>query len=134
MHRPYAITMKIRAPFDDTVSRVREAFAANGFGVVVELDFQAMLRAKAGVDIGPYLVLGMCNPEMAAYAIQHEPSVGVLLPCNVAIQAHGDAVVISAQDPAMIAEVTGNPALEPVASEVGKSIRAALDAVAVASA
>lgn len=114
----YALTGTTSLTFDDTVARVREGLTAEGFGVLCEIDVQATLKAKLGVESGRYLILGACNPPLAHRALQAEPDVGVLLPCNVVVYERDDATIVSAVDAERMLSIVGRDELEPIAAEV----------------
>jgi uncharacterized protein (DUF302 family) len=131
MSRDYGRTVEIKAPFDETVARVREALAGQGFGVLTEIDVAATLKAKLGEEMEPYLILGACNPPLAHRALEVDRSIGLLLPCNVVVRRGGDGVtVVQALDPQTMVELTGLAALRPVADEAGRRLDAALDSLA----
>lgn len=118
--------------FPDAVTRIREALAAQGFGVLTEIDMQATLKAKLDKDIGSYLILGACNPPMAHRAVSVDPQIGLLLPCNVVIRADPDddtRVIVEAMNPQILVEVTGEPELHGVADEVTTMLQAAIDSL-----
>ena len=127
-----ALTRGVRTtgPFEEVVARVREALAAQGFGVLTEIDVQATLAAKTGAQIDPYLILGACRPQLAEVAVNIEPRIGVLLPCNVVVRVDGEAVLVEALDPTLMATVVGGDEIAAVADEAGTRIDAALAAVA----
>ena len=108
-----------------------EAIAAlkqEGFGVLTEIDVQATLKAKLGVDYRPYVILGACNPQLAYQGLQIEPELGLLLPCNVIVYDNGDQTsTVSIVDPFQMLGVVPNPALEPIASEANTRLRRVLD-------
>jgi uncharacterized protein (DUF302 family) len=114
----YTLTATTPLPFDRAVARVRDELAAEGFGVLCEIDVQATLREKLGVERGPYLILGACSPPLAHRALEAEPELGVLLPCNVVVHELDGETVVSAVDAARMLSIVGNPELEPVAAEV----------------
>lgn len=104
--------------FEEVEQRTREALGKQGFGVLTEIDVQATMKKKIGVDMPRYLILGACNPQFAYQAIGVEPKVGAMLPCNVILREVGDSVEVSAVDPqASMAEIK-NQALASVAGEV----------------
>jgi len=126
----YALTTTIRRPFADTLSATRAALADQGFGILTEIDIQATLKAKLDVDVPAQVILGACRPPLAHAALQVEPSVGLLLPCNVVIRAlDDDTTVVEALDPKVMVSLTQNGDLSSVADEAGKRLAAALDAL-----
>lgn len=95
--------------------------------MVTEIDLAATLKEKLDVDVAPQVVLGACNPPLAHRALQAEESIGLLLPCNVVVPAADEhRTVVEALDPLTMVEVTGDPALRPVADDAGRRLRAAL--------
>lgn len=125
----YVRTMTLEAPYEEAVRRVKEAFKAQGFGTLTEIDVRATLREKLGVDVEPYVILGTCNPNLAHRALEAEPALGALLPCNVVVRREAGRTMVHALDPLAMAEVTGNPALGPIAEEAGRLVQAALDSL-----
>ena len=126
----YALTATFRRPFADTLAATRAALSDQGFGILTEIDMQATLKAKLDVDIQPQVILGACRPPLAHAALQIEPSVGLLLPCNVVIRGiDNDTTVVEALDPNVIVSLTQNEALSFVATEAGQRLAAALDTV-----
>jgi uncharacterized protein (DUF302 family) len=109
--------------FADAVKRAREALAGEGFGVLTEIDVQATLKAKLGVEREPYLILGACHPPSAHQALAAAPEVGVLLPCNVTVSVEGGRTVVRAMNPQSVLGVIGNAGLAPVGEEVGSALR-----------
>ena len=129
----YGITIRIPLPFAEAVTRVREALKAQGFGVLTEIDVQAMLRDKLGQDMEDYLILGACNPPLAHRALDADRKIGLLLPCNVVVRTAGGQTVIEAFNPQVMVQVASQASLKPVADEATSRIRAALDSLKDAS-
>jgi uncharacterized protein (DUF302 family) len=100
----------------DAEARVREGLAAEGFGVITEIDVAETLRVKLGVDHTPYKILGACRPQLAHDVLQLESDAGLLLPCNVVVYDDGSTVV-AALDPTTLVDTTGNPSLGPLAMD-----------------
>jgi uncharacterized protein (DUF302 family) len=123
----YGITIRTPVPFAEAVARVREALKAQGFGVLTEIDVRATMSDKLGQDMEDYLILGACNPPLAHRALDADRRIGLLLPCNVVVRTADGQTVIEALNPQVMAEVTGQPSLKPVADEATSRIRAALD-------
>jgi uncharacterized protein (DUF302 family) len=116
----------VDADFDVAEKQVREALAAEGFGILTEIDVAATLKEKLGVDWTPYRILGACNPPLAHRALQVEEDVGLLLPCNVILYRREDRTVVAALDPLRMMDLAGNPDLEPVAVEARARLERAL--------
>lgn len=122
----YGISTTVTRPFVDVVPDVKAALAAQGFGVLTEIDMKATMKAKLDKDIEPYVILGACNPPLAFHALSNEASIGLLLPCNVVIRAKGADTIVEAIDPMTMVEFTGNDALQAVADEATTRLAAAL--------
>jgi uncharacterized protein (DUF302 family) len=118
----YTLTATTDLPFADVVERVRAELAADGFGVLCEIDVQATLRAKLGVEREPYVILGACNPPLAHRALEAEPDLGTLLPCNVVVYESGGRTVVSAVDAERMLSIVGNEELGEVAAEVRRRL------------
>ncbi|MBM9506211.1 DUF302 domain-containing protein [Streptomyces sp. KK5PA1] len=126
----YGRTAEVDAPFDETVRRVRDALAAQGFGVLTEIDVRDTLKEKIGADMEPYLILGACNPPLAHRALEADRAIGLLLPCNVVVRGNPDGgTVVQALNPDVMVELTGRPELRPVADEARRRLDAALDSL-----
>ena len=127
----YAMTVTRKSSFADTITAVREALDTQGFGILTEIDIQATMRAKLDVETPPQVILGACRPPLAHQALEIEPSVGLLLPCNVVVRALDDErTVVEALDPAVMVSLTGNEGLRPVAEDASQRLTAALSQVA----
>ncbi|WP_395152498.1 DUF302 domain-containing protein [Ilumatobacter sp.] len=122
--------IELDTSYDDTIGRVTDALKDQGFGILTEIDVRQTLKDKLDVDIEPQIILGACNPGLAHRALEVDPRIGALLPCNVVVRTENGRTVVEALDPKLIAEVPDNPALVPIAEEAGQRIQAALDALA----
>lgn len=122
---PYGITARLPSTTVPAArERVTAALAAEGFGVLTEIDVAATLQKKLGETMDPYLILGACNPKLAHRAITAEPGIGLLLPCNVVVAQDGADVVVSAASPrAMFSVVQGQPGMEEVAADAEDRLR-----------
>ena len=129
-----AITTITDLSFDDAVQGTRDALTEQGFGVLTEIDVQATMKAKLDLDIEPYLILGACNPSLAHQALTLEPTIGLLLPCNVTIRVEHGKTVVQAMDPQLLVTVVDKPGLQAVADEAGHRLRQALAKLPRASA
>ena len=132
-----AISTSLQVPFDDAVTRTREALAGQGFGVLTEIDMKATLKAKLDQDMENYLILGACNPPLAHRAVSLDRQIGLLLPCNVVVRTDPDdatRVLVEAMNPQLLVQVTGNPALQDVADEVTGKLRTAIETLTPTSA
>lgn len=119
---PYAITRQSAAGFDASVESARAELAQAGFGVLCEIDVQATLRAKLGIEMEPYIILGACNPPLAHAALEAEPDLGVLLPCNVIVRQREGVTWISAVNARRMLSIVGNGELEDTAAEVERRL------------
>lgn len=113
--------------FDQAVEQVSEALKTEGFGVLTEIDVKATLKKKIDADFRPYLILGACNPSLAQRALQSDPHIGLLLPCNVVVQEDEEGVLVSIADPAAMLKLAENPAVEPVAKEAEERLRRVIE-------
>lgn len=116
--------------FDDAVARTREALTEEGFGVLTEIDIQATLEKKLGVDREPYTILGACHPPSANKALEAVPAVGVFLPCNVTVSVENGKTMIRAMNPQPVMEMLDHPALSEVGREVRRALLRVVEAVA----
>ncbi len=121
-------TVVLEGTFDEVLAATRSALADHGFGVLTEIDMQQTLRTKIDKQIDRYVILGACNPKLAAAALDVEPQVGVLLPCNVVVHEVDGTVHVDALDPGLMVSMTSRDELAPIAAEarrlVGESLTA----------
>jgi uncharacterized protein (DUF302 family) len=120
-------TVVLDVPFDEALARTKEAFAAEGFGTLTEIDVQATLAEKIGKEMDAYVIVGACNPGLADRALEAEPQIGVLLPCNVVVRQTGDYVVVEAMDPGLMATIVGTESIRPIADEARRLVSNALE-------
>jgi uncharacterized protein (DUF302 family) len=123
----YTLTTTTDLPFADAVANVRDELAAEGFGVLCEIDVQSTLETKLGIRREPYLILGACNPSLAHAALETEPELGVLLPCNVVVYQEDGHTRISAVDAERMISIVGNDQLADTAREVRRRLSAVVD-------
>ncbi len=126
----YEETVVLELPFEEVLDAVKAAFAESGFGTLTEIDLQQTLHTKVGKEMDRYVIIGACNPRLASAALDAEPLIGVLLPCNVVVRQVDDRVFVDAMDPGLMASMTGRPELEPVAAEARGLVNDALRKVA----
>jgi len=123
----YTLTATTTAPFGEAVERVRAELKQEGFGVLCEIDVQATLSEKLGVEQEPYTILGACNPSLAHQALSAEPELGTLLPCNVVVYERDGKTHISAIDAERMLSIVGNEALAPIAEQVRDKLAAVVE-------
>ena len=124
----YYLAKTVSKSFDDAVADVTARLKEQGFGVLTDIDVQAILKTKIGADIPKYRILGACNPRIAHEALKEEERLGVLLPCNVIVRETADKrVEVATVDPVTAMERTGNPALEPASKRVRELLSAVID-------
>ena len=129
--RQYSIRKVVALPYEKAVEKTKEALAQQGFGVLSEIDMKAKLKEKLNVDYKRYVILGACNPPLAYKALQADPEIGLLLPCNVIVYETGSGEsVVSAVDPnSMLGIVGDNPAVAEVARDARQRLEKAIAAI-----
>jgi uncharacterized protein (DUF302 family) len=128
----YTLTTTTAIPFPEAVERIRAELKEEGFGVLSEIDVQATLREKLGAEMEPYLILGACNPPLAHQALDTEPELGTLLPCNVVVYERNGETHISAIDAERMLSIVDNDELAPIAMQVRDKLARVLDHAATA--
>ncbi len=118
----YTLSEPTTLPFDRAVERVKAELQVEGFGVLCEIDVQATLKEKLGIEGGRYTILGACNPPLAHQALEAEPELGVLLPCNVVVYERNGERRISAIDAERMLSIVENEELVPIAADVRRRL------------
>ena len=122
----YGFSVTLQGKFDDTVARVTEELKKEGFGMLTDIDVQATLKNKLGVEHGPYRILGASNPPLAHRALEADPDIGLLLPCNVVVREEEDgSITVSFMDPEAVLDLVNKPEV----SELGRLVKAKLQRV-----
>ncbi len=126
----YGFGTRLDLPYEQAVPRVKEALKAEGFGVLTEIDVRKTMHEKLGAEMEPYIILGACNPPLAHRALEQEPDIGLLLPCNVVVRADGAGSRVDFADPQAMLGIVGNTTIKAVADEAKQRLQrvaAALD-------
>ena len=127
----YGFDISLSGSMDDIRSRVVEELQQAGFGVLTEIDVAATLKKKIDVDRKPYLILGACNPKLANQAINADPDIGLLLPCNVVLREEDDgSITVAFMDPAAVLGLVDKEGVEQLAGEVRGLLEGVRDALA----
>ncbi len=120
----YGFNVDLDQPFERAVGTVTEALKREGFGVLSSIDIQAAMKEKLGVDMPAYVILGACNPPLAHKALQADPDIGLLLPCNVVVRETGKGSVnVGFIDPQTLVELTGSDEVRAVADDAGERLK-----------
>ncbi len=119
----YTFGTRLRMPIADARLRVEAALKAEGFGVLTEIDVAATMRAKLGIEQAPYLILGACNPPLAHRALEADPSIGALLPCNVVLREAVGETIVEALDPDAALGIVDNAAVAAVAADARERLQ-----------
>jgi uncharacterized protein (DUF302 family) len=126
----YGYVREVGLRFEEAVTKIEAALKTEGFGVLSQIDIQAKLKEKLGVEFPRYVILGACNPAIAYQALQEEINLGLLLPCNAVVYEQGGRIHVGVVDAAKMLSVVGNPAMEGMAQQVNEKLRRAVDHVA----
>ncbi|MEO5694755.1 MAG: DUF302 domain-containing protein [Usitatibacter sp.] len=125
----YAFGKTVATSYEETLERATAALAAEGFGVLTEIDVAATLKKKLGKDIAPYKILGACNPQFAHQAIELEPQIGTLLPCNVVVRVEAGKTIVEIMDPDAVLSLVERPGIAAIAAEVRARLERVLAAL-----
>jgi uncharacterized protein (DUF302 family) len=126
----YGFSAKFSGSYDEAIGKVTEELKKEGFGVLTEIDVQATLKAKLGIDKRPYKILGACNPSYANQALDAEPDIGLLLPCNVVVREEEDgSITVAFMDPKSVLGLVNRPDVESLGMEVREKLQRVCDAI-----
>ncbi|HXK59918.1 MAG TPA: DUF302 domain-containing protein [Acidobacteriota bacterium] len=126
----YGFSVQISGGFEDAVQRVTEALKEQGFGIISDIDVRATMKEKLGIESQPYRILGACNPSVAHRALQADPDIGLLLPCNVVVrQASENTVTVSFMDPEAVLSLVNHNEIEELGNEVRQRLEKVRDAL-----
>lgn len=126
----YTISRETSLPFDEAVEKTRGLLQEAGYGVLAEIDIQAKLKEKLGIEREPYTILGACNPPLANQGLNAEPELGALLPCNVIVYEQDGRTRVAAVEPQTMLSVVGNEKLDRIARQVRQDLARVVEQVA----
>jgi uncharacterized protein (DUF302 family) len=125
----YAFGKTVNMSYEKAIEAVTQALAKEGFGVLTEIDVAATLKKKLGIERAPYKILGACNPQFAAKALDAEPQIGALLPCNVVVRVDGGKTIVEFMDPDAVLQLVGRPEVGTIAAEVRQRLQRVMAAL-----
>ena len=123
----YGITRTVSLGYEEAIARLRDLLKEEGFGVLTEIDVKRTLKEKLDKDVEPYVILGACNPKLASRALEIEPDIGLLLPCNVIVSKRGDGTHVGVVNPQSMVDFTSNVALAEVSREADERLRRVIE-------
>ncbi len=123
----YGFGVEVDVPYEQAIQQVTAALKEEGFGVLTTIDVRTTMKQKLDVEFEPYTILGACNPQLAHRALQAEHQIGLLLPCNVVVHAHGERTRVDIADPIAMLSMVRNAQVEEVAQEAAQRLHRALD-------
>ena len=129
MENSYGFGKAVSYSFEVALEKVTEALKNEGFGILTEIDASATIKKKLNIDMLPYRILGACNPTLAHKALEAEPSIGLLLPCNVVVRMENNKVFVEFMDPNILMEIVNKPEIDTLAKEVRKRLQNVMDAI-----
>ena len=125
----YAFGKTVNMSYEKAIEAVTQALAKEGFGVLTEIDVAATLKKKLGIDRAPYKILGACNPQFAARALEVEPQIGALLPCNVVVREEAGKTIVEFMDPDAVLKLVERPEIGTIAAEVRSRLQRVMAAL-----
>ena len=127
--QPYGYSKTVNCSFREALERAKKALQEQGFGVQAEINLSGALREKLGVEVPAQTILGACNPQLAYNALQAEPGISLLLPCNVTVRQNGEQVEVAVIDAEKLMDFVGNPELRAIAAEAKRRLQAVLERI-----
>ncbi|MCB9815820.1 DUF302 domain-containing protein [Candidatus Nomurabacteria bacterium] len=126
----YGYSKQVALPFTEAVTKTKDALAVEGFGVLTEINVAATLKKKLDINFNQYVIFGACNPAFAHQALEAEPEIGLLLPCNVIVYERDGSVHVSAILPTVAMQMVKNDSLHEIATAVEAKLKTVVDAIA----
>jgi uncharacterized protein (DUF302 family) len=125
----YAFGKTVNMSYEKAIEAVTQALAKEGFGVLTEIDVAATLKKKLGIERPPYKILGACNPQFAQRALEVEPQIGALLPCNVVVRVDAGKTIVEFMDPDAVLQLVDRPEVGSIAAEVRQRLQRVMAAL-----